>query len=264
MTKQIALIGGDRPSGTIAAPELESLVGDDARLIAYPSRIGAFPYTPLEMLLLEVGHADAAFTAVSEGCQALVIDSVGDYGLAAMRASLPVPALGAGEAGMSAAASTGRRFAIVTVWPATMNFILEGRLRAYGHSGACTGVFNIGTENDVSRASIPAAYLSRIRDGHRSVLDAASNAIATAVSGGAEAVMLGCTCMSGVAAKLAANAAVPVINPLAAAVAAAERAGPIVAPKVRDGREEMLRAMVEAVATDIAEACPVCIAEPQT
>src|SRR6478735_4296198 len=210
MTRHIGLIGSDR-AGTLPAPELQSLIGDHSSLLGYPSRVGAFPYTALEVLLQEVGHAEAAFAAAADGCEAVVIDSVGDYGLAALKASLPIPAFGAGEAGMAEAASDMRLFAIVTVWPPSMNFILEGRLRAYGLSELCTEVFNVGLEQDVGGQGGPTAYLSRIKNGHQSVLAAASEAIATAASRGAQAVMLGCTCMSAIAARLAASAPVPVI-----------------------------------------------------
>jgi allantoin racemase len=263
MTSRIALIGGGPRLGPVVAPELQQLVAPADELVSYPSRISAFPYTALEMLLQEVGHAEAAFTAVDEGARAIVIDSVGDYGLGAMRASLSAPAFGSGEAGLAAAGAKGRRFAIVTVWPASMNFILEGRLRTYGHRDACTGILNVGAEDDVAGADGPNAYLSRIKGGHQRVIDAASHAIGIAASQGAEAVMLGCTCMSGITATLAAAAPIPVINPLAAAVAAAAAAGPILRPSVGEDRRDMLRAMVEAVAGAPAEACPVCISEPQ-
>ena len=262
--RRIALIGGGPASGPVAASELQQLVALVDALVSYPSRVSAFPYTALEMLLQDMGHAEAAFTAVGDGAAAIVIDSVGDYGLAAMRASLPVPAFGAGEAGMAAAGANGRRFAIVTVWPASMNFILDGRLRSYGHHRACTGIFNVGAEGDIAGPDGPDAYLSRIKGGHGSVIDAASHAIGLAASQGAEAVMLGCTCMSGIAATLAAAASIPVINPLAAAVAAAAAAGPIPSSAVREGRRDMLRAMVDAVAGAPAEACPVCISGPQS
>jgi allantoin racemase len=263
MTRRIALIGGGPSFGPVVAPELHQLVAPGVELVSYPSRVSAFPYTALEMLLQDVGHAEAAFTAAEDGAQAVVIDSVGDYGLAAMRASLPVPAFGAGEAGMAAAGANGRRFAIVTVWPASMNFILESRLRTYGHDRGCTGMFNIGAEGGMGGADGPNTYLSRIKGGHRSVIDAALHAIEMAAAQGAEAVMLGCTCMSGIAATLAAGAPIPVINPLGAAVAAAAAAGPVPSPSVREGRSEMLRAMVDAIAGTPAEACAVCISGPQ-
>lgn len=67
----------------------------------------AFPYTPIEQAMQALGHADAALSAAEQGCEALVIDSVGDYGLSAMRAMLPIPAIGSGEAGLAEAAEGG-------------------------------------------------------------------------------------------------------------------------------------------------------------
>lgn len=77
---------------------------------------------------------------------------------------------------------------------------------------------------------------------------------------GAQAVLLGCNCMSGMADAIAEAAAIPIINPLAAGVRAASMAQPLtVAPPVREGRADLLRTMVDAVAVEPAEDCPVCI-----
>lgn len=68
---------------------------------AFPSRVPTFPYTPIEQAMQALNHAEAALSAAEQGCDAVVIDSVGDYGLAAMRAMLRVPAIGSGEAGLA-------------------------------------------------------------------------------------------------------------------------------------------------------------------
>lgn len=261
MIRRIGLIGTvpDSARGSVA-PELEPLLNTGGELVAFPSRVSAFPSTALEQSFQDIGHAEAGLTAVESGCDAIVIDSVGDYGLGAMRALLPVPAFGAGEAGMAEASVAGRFFAIVTVWPATMNFIPEGRLRAYGRDEYCRRIYNVGAQNDLKGLGGPAAYLSQVRRGNRTIIAALAQAMAAAASDGAEAILLGCTCMSPMAAELAALSPLPVINPLAAAVVAAAKSGPISPPEVGGGRREILRKMVEAVAGQPTEACPVCIA----
>lgn len=240
-------------------PELAVLLSG-LELVAYPSRVPAFPYTPLEQAMQALGHAEAALQAAEDGCGAVVIDSVGDYGLAAMRAMLPVPAIGSGEAGLAEAAAQGRRFGIVTVWPESMNFILAERLAASGCAHACVGIVNVGEDSDAESLAGPDGYLAQIREGREGVVRKVLAGVAELDARGAEAVMLGCTCMSGMADGIAAAAALPIINPLAAGVRAASKARPLPAvPDVREGRAELLRAMVTAVADEPAEDCPVCI-----
>jgi allantoin racemase len=258
VTSRIGLIGAVRGSPD-PAPELAQLLPPGTSLVAYPSRVAAFPYTPLEQALQQIGHADAAFAAAAAGCDAVVIDSVGDYGLAAIRAALNIPAIGAGEAGLAAAAADCRRFAIVTVWPASMNFIYEGLLAAYGHAQACTGLFNVGAEDALDDVSGPDGYLARVYRGENRILGAIGHAIARACSGGAEAVLLGCTCMSALADRLTDSAPVPVINPLRAGVLAALAAAPAHAPPARTAHQALVTAMVDAVAAVPSEPCPVCI-----
>lgn len=242
------------------APELAALF-PDAELIAFPSRVPAFPYTPLEQAMQALGHAEAALSAAEQGCDAVVIDSVGDYGLAAMRAMLAIPAIGSGEAGLAEAARGGRRFGIVTVWPESMNFILAERLQAGGCARACVGIVNVGEDSDTATLAGPDGYLAQVREGRAAVVARVLAGIAELSAKGAEAVMLGCTCMSGMADTIANAVAVPIINPLAAGVRAASIAPPVSAPpRLRDGRADLLRAMVGAVADEPPEDCPVCIA----
>ncbi|MDM7957503.1 aspartate/glutamate racemase family protein [Blastomonas sp.] len=242
------------------APELATLF-PDAELIAFPSRVPAFPYTPLEQAMQALGHAEAALSAAEQGCTAVVIDSVGDYGLAAMRAMLAIPAIGSGEAGLAEAARDGRRFGIVTVWPESMNFILAERLQACGVHDGCVGIVNVGEEADTQSLAGPEGYLAQVREGRAAVVARVLAAVADLAAQGAEAVILGCTCMSGMADTIANAAAVPIINPLAAGVRAAHAAPRLsAAPTLREGRAELLRAMVDAVAGEPAEDCPVCIA----
>ncbi len=258
---RIALIGAasDPLARTAPAPELAALF-PGIKLFAYPSRVPAFPYTPLEQAMQALGHAEAALQAAEDGCGAVVIDSVGDYGLAAMRAMLPVPAIGSGEAGLAEAAAQGRRFGIVTVWPESMNFILAERLAAGGCAHACAGVVNVGEDSDTEVLAGPEGYLTQIREGREGVVHKVLAGVAELAARGAEAVMLGCTCMSGMADGVADAVDIPIINPLAAGVRAAITAPPLsVTPHLRDGRAELLRAMVDAVAGEPAEDCPVCI-----
>jgi allantoin racemase len=258
---RIGLIGTAANPLAPTGPALElAALFPQVELIAVPSRVPAFPYTPLEQAMQALGHAEAALAAAEQGCTAVVIDSVGDYGLAAMRAMLAVPAIGSGAAGLAEAAMGGRRFGIVTVWPESMNFILAERLLASGCAGLCVGIVNVGEDSDTEALSGPEGYLAQVREGRAAVVGKVLAGVAELAVRGAEAVMLGCTCMSGMADGIADAVDTPIINPLAAGVRAASMTQPLsVTPHLREGRTDLLRAMVGAVAGEPAEDCPVCI-----
>lgn len=231
----------------------------DIDLRMYPSWVPVFPYSSLEQAMQVLGHTDAALAAVEDGCDAVVIDSVGDYGLTIMRDILPVPAIGPGEVAIEEASRDNRRFGIVTVWPESMNFILLGRLAAAQCDPLCIGIVNVGKEQDLDKLSGPQGYLAQVQSGHGSIVNRVQAGIAELAANGAQAVMLGCTCMDGVSECVTSAAQVPVINPLVVAIDAAREAkqlGPRL--KTNPEHERLLRNMVEAIAYEQIGGCPVC------
>ncbi|MDR7101167.1 aspartate/glutamate racemase family protein [Croceicoccus sp. BE223] len=236
MTRRIGLVGTafnpldrNRP-----AAELAAMLPAGVELVGYPSHVPAFPHSALEQVLQQIGHLHAAMRAADDGCAALVIDSLGDYGLAAMRAGVGVPTFGSGEAGVAEAMAGGRRFAVV----------------------------NVGAEADTDNLGGPDGYLAQVRGGAPALLDRIVAACEDAARGGAEAILLGCTCMSPLAATLAERVFLPVVNPLAAGLRAALAAPDVPVPErahpLRD-RRALVDAMVAAVADQPAEDCPVCV-----
>lgn len=255
---QIGLLGTPMAIDGRVRPELLGDLPAGTRLSAWPSRVGVFPATPVERDMQAIGHLEAGLRAAAAGMDAVAIDSVGDYGLAALREVLGIPVAGAGEAGMAAAARHGR-FAIVTVWPASMNFVPEGLLRAYGHEEACLGIRNVGEEAVIGAVAGPDGYLSQINRVDSAILSRVVAEVTTAATAGAQAVMLGCTCMSPMAARVAELSPVPVINPLAEAAKAAATAAPS-GPAIRSDRADLITRMVDAIAGEADENCPVCVA----
>jgi len=258
---RIALLGTVPDASGSVRPELQDVLPEGAELSAWPSRAGVFPATPVEQHLQAIGHIEAGFRAAGAGADAVVIDSVGDYGLTALKTGLGIAAVGAGEAGLAAAAALGR-FAIVTVWPASMNFVPEGLLRAYGHEDHCIGIRNVGAEQVIDRRDGPNGYLARVDRADPDVLSTVIAAIEATITEGAEAVLLGCTCMSRMAEQLATAVSVPVINPLAEAVklaiAQAQEAPPPF-KRLRSTRGPLLTRMIDAIAQEPDEQCPVCV-----
>jgi allantoin racemase len=79
---------------------------------------------PLNMLdsayersLADIAVTAAGIDAAQRGADALVINSMSDSGLAALRSRLPIPVVGACQASLAVAGTLGQRIAIITMWP---------------------------------------------------------------------------------------------------------------------------------------------------
>lgn len=228
-------------------PLASSYPGIDIRM--YPSWVPTSFFTSLEQAMQVLGHADAALSAVEDGCDVVVVDSVGDHGLAVMRAILPVPVIGPGQLGLREASRDQRRFGIVTIWPESMNFILVDRMMADQCEARCVGIVNVGPEQEFDALSRPQGALALMSSAHDVLVENVRASIPKLVALGAEAVMLGSTCMFDLAEAVADHAHVPIVNPLIVAMDAALAAKPLgQRPQVHRQHERMLREMVDAVA----------------
>jgi allantoin racemase len=222
MKPRIAVLG----SGT-ARPELPPhfLERNDAQPWAAPVRLSAFARTPYERLIVDVGYVDAAQQAAPRA-DAIFINSFADYGIDAMRAVLAIPVVGAGEAALTEAARRAGRFAIVTVWPESMGFLYDERLRALGLAERCVSIVHVSPESELAKLGTDGSVMERMHRQEARVLDELRNACNRVVAAdGAECVVLGCTCMAPVGPALAAACAFPVLESsrlgLAASIAAA-------------------------------------------
>ena len=135
----------------------------------------------------------------------VIIAAFGDPGLAAVRALTPLPVTGIAEAAMAAAAAHGR-FAIVTTTPLLAKAI-GARAVAYGHGDAFAGTWL--TEGDAGAlmaepGRLEAALEAAIR---RAMAEAAP-----------DAVIIGGGPLAAAAAALRPRLAVPIIEPVPAAV----------------------------------------------
>lgn len=264
---RIALAGAvANPLTGAVALELSAALPEGVRLMAYPSRTPVFPYTPLDRELQVLGHVEAAVRARADGCDAVVLDSFGDYGLDILRDSLGIPVVGCGDAALEAAARLGRTFGLVTTWPRSMDFIIKRVLRDSGLEAACRAVRTVGGEEDLADVSEPGGYLSRIAAGEASLMARLGEACrAIQERSGADVIVLGCTCLSPVAAALSASSGLPVVNPrLAGVMRAIDRValgaerGP---PAFRRESLTVLEDMLDAVSLTPPESCPTCIGD---
>ena len=146
----------------------------------------------------------------AEGADAHVIACFDDTGLDAARALANAPVVGIGEAGFHCASLLAHRFAVVTTLTRSVP-VLENNLLRYGLERRCARVraadvpvLELDNPASNARARIGAEIARALDDDH------------------AEAIVLGCAGMADLAASLAAEFGVPVIDGVAAAVVLAE------------------------------------------
>jgi Asp/Glu/hydantoin racemase len=158
--------------------------------------------------------AHAALDAYAEhgaDADAVVLACFGDPGLGGLKELARQPVVGMAEAACLAAAPLGRRFAIVTGgerWgPMLEEFVASIGL---AEKLAC-----------VKTVAPSGADIARDPDGSLRMLAEACNACVA--ESGAEAVVLGGAGLAGLAARIAGAVPVPLVDGVAAAVAAAER-----------------------------------------
>lgn len=222
--KRIAVLGtGFRREGHRTPPqEILDVAGEGFEAVLLEQRLPAFPVNQINRTLSEVSTIEAGLRAAEEGFDAVFINTVGDYGLAALRSALDQPVVGAGQAGMHLAAQMGARFAIVTVWPPSLRFIYEDLLRLYGMAGHCSGIRCVSLDDELATLADDENFVTRMRAGDPTMQDRIVDQCNRAIADGADTILLGCTCMSPSAAEVAARCAAPVINPLTAGYKAAE------------------------------------------
>lgn len=168
-----------------------------------------------EATLATAAEAVAALAATLDprNWDGMIVAAFGDPGLAALRARLPLPVTGIGEAGMAEAAEGGRRFAVATTTPGLAAAI--GRMAA-GYGALFRGV-RLTPGDPAALTADPAA-----------LQDALRRCCAEAVElDGAEAVVIGGGPLALAARALRPLLAVPIVEPVPAAVRLAVQRRPL-------------------------------------
>jgi len=142
----------------------------------------------------------------AEGFDALIVSGFGDPGLLALRHAVAIPVVGIAEAGISEAASGGRRYSIVTITPA-LHESLRGSAQRYGCSAGLASIRY--THGD------PLALVREPLALQQALLAACRVAVA---DDGAQAVVIGGGPLARAAVAIAQHLPVPLVEPVAAAV----------------------------------------------
>jgi len=183
--------------GLMDTSHLSPHAPEGVELVIYPPRIGAFPHTPYDRLLVDLAHVDAAERAAADGVDAILIDSTCDWGIEAIRAAVDVPVVGAGEVGITEASDGGRRFGIVTIWPPALEFLYTERARMVPGGELCTGIRYASGDHELARLGEDESVIARMDRRDESVLERLLDECRrSVVEDGAESILLGCTCMA--------------------------------------------------------------------
>ena len=157
-----------------------------------------------DMLLMDWTVFQAGIDAEAQGYAAVIVDTVSDSGVRALRSRLSIPVIGPGEAAFHTAMLLGKRFTVLTMWPQWFP-LYEKTLGEYGLWDRVASLRSIDTRPDVTE------LLAGKEDAIFEVLLA--EALAAIAEDDADVIVLGSTTMHQSAAYLAANLPVPVINP---------------------------------------------------
>lgn len=157
-----------------------------------------------DMMLMDWTVFQAGVKAEEEGYSAVLIDTVSDSGLRALRSRLNIPVIGPGEAAFMAAMMLGKKFTVLTMWPEWYP-LYEKTLTEYGFWHRVASLRSINTRPDLSE--LLAGKEEVIFEKLKAEADKAIH------EDGADVIVLGSTTMHQSAAYLKENLDIPLINP---------------------------------------------------
>src|SRR5437899_3387415 len=101
-----------------------------------------------ELLILDAYIAEAGLRSEEEGYDAVLMDTVSDSGLAALRSRLSIPVIGPGLVSYAVAIMLGKRFSIVTMWD-KWRHLYEKNLDTYHLWEKCASIRAVDIPPDV-------------------------------------------------------------------------------------------------------------------
>jgi allantoin racemase len=187
--------------------------------------------------------------------------------------------MGAGLGSMLTALSLGQRFSVVTIWPSKTHEAYQRVIAGYNFDDRCVSVRHVATDDEVLALAEDENFYTDMRAGKDNLLRRIEAEMRNAVrADGADVIILGCTCMSGVAPGLAAKMEVPVIDCLTAGYRQLELLADLALAPSRSTHNPpnapvipLARAMIDAAAESLAdtptehcERCVIAVEEPRT
>ncbi len=177
---------------------------NNTELVYRAARIGSGSFMSYhDWLIADMGVFDAGKYADKEGFDAVVIDTMSDSGLKALRSVLDIPVVGPGKLSMLYALTLGNRFSILAQWqPAILRY--KNVVRENGFEKQCASIRSFDVEPD----------FAKLTDGKEELIfPKMLKAAQQCIEDGADVICLGSTTMHKAAEFLQANLPIPVINP---------------------------------------------------
>jgi allantoin racemase len=166
-----------------------------------------------ESLVFDMYIVEAGLRAEAEGYDAVVMDTVSDSGLFALRSRLSIPVIGPGLVSYAVAIVLGKRFSIITMWD-KWRHLYEKNLDTYHLWDKCASIRAVNIPPDVE-----ALFAGKEEEMFDRLTDEALQAIE---QDGAGVILLGSTTMHQAGDYMAAHLPAPVINPGPVAIKMAE------------------------------------------
>ena len=215
--QKLAILGtgdAETPDATTPAPIAAAARNAHPQLRRVPGAV--FPDTPAAREICARAYLAAGLAAERDGYAGLYINTVGDYGLAELRAASRIPVTGSGEGAIRTAQAHGQRFAIVTIWPPALRFIYDAILSATDAAPDCLAIHHLSEDPDLATLDQADNFVSDMQACGRTTMTKIREACRRGLEqDGADVIVLGCTCMQPVAALLEADG-LPVIEPMVA------------------------------------------------
>ena len=197
-----------------AAQIPDEILGPDTEVECVPVRNSAtLVDSYYEDLVFDMYIAEAGLRAEEEGYDAVVMDTVSDSGLWALRSRLTIPVIGPGLVSYAVAIMLGKRFSIITMWD-KWTHLYEKNFALYDLRHKCASVRAVNIPPDVE-----ALFTGKEREMFERLTEEGRRAIE---EDGADVLLLGSTTMHQAGAYMAANLPAPVVNPGPVAIAMAE------------------------------------------
>ncbi len=166
-----------------------------------------------EAILFDAYIAEAGLTAEADGYDAVIMDTVSDSGLAALRSRLSIPVIGPGQVAFHLAGILGQKFSVITMWDKWMHFYRKS-FSDYKLWDIVASVRAVNIPPDVEQL-----FAGKEEEMYKRLTAEATAAIE---QDGADIIVLGSTTMHQAAGYMAAHLPCPVINPGPTAVKLAE------------------------------------------
>jgi len=197
-----------------AAQIPQEILGPDTEVECVPVRNSAtLVDSYYEDLVFDMYIAEAGLRAEEEGYDAVVMDTVSDSGLWALRSRLTIPVIGPGLVSYAVAIMLGKRFSIITMWD-KWTHLYEKNFALYDLRNKCASVRAVNIPPDVE-----ALFAGKEQEMFERLTEEGRRAIE---EDGADVLLLGSTTMHQAGAYMAANLPAPVVNPGPVAIAMAE------------------------------------------